>query len=61
MALKIRTPQEAKAALEKDGITIKSFAEQHSLPYRTVQAVLNGTNKGRHGEAHKAAKALGLK
>lgn len=56
-----RTPQAAKEELRQRGETIKSFADENGFPYRTVQAVLSGTNKGHHGEAHKVAVALGLK
>lgn len=55
------TLEEAKKRLEKQGKTAKAFAEEHKLNYRTVICVLNGVNKGRRGEAHRAAVALGLK
>lgn len=56
-----RTPQEAKDELRAKGQTIKSFADSKGFDYRTVQAVLSGTNKGHHGKAHDVAVALGLK
>lgn len=55
------TPQEAKEKLVKQGITAKAYAEQNDFKYRTVISVLNGTNKGRYGEAHRVAVALGVK
>lgn len=55
------TPDQVKRKLEKDGKTFKRFAEENNLNYRTVIGVLNGVNKGRRGEAHRAAVALGLK
>ncbi len=55
------TPQQAKEKLRKKGITAADFAKEKGLNYRTVIAVLNGVNKGRNGEAHKCAVALGLK
>ena len=55
------TPDQVKRKLEKEGKSIKQFAEEHHLNYRTVICVLNGVNKGRRSEAHRAAVALGLK
>ena len=55
------TLEQIKRKLEKEGITYKRFAEQHGLNYRSVICVLNGVNKGRRGEAHRVAVALGLK
>lgn len=55
------TLEEVKADLRRRGLTQKQFAKQHNLNYRTVLAVMNGTNKGNYGEAHKVAVALGLK
>jgi gp16 family phage-associated protein len=55
------TPEEAKQNLADIGVTAVDFAKNHNLKYRTVVAVLNGTNKGRYGEAHRVAVALGLK
>lgn len=55
------TLEEVKADLRRRGITSKQFATKHNLNYRTVLAVMNGTNKGYYGEAHKVAVALGLK
>ena len=55
------TPQLAKEKLAQQGITALEFSKQKGLNYKTLLAVLNGTNKGRYGEAHRAAVALGLK
>lgn len=51
----------ARDALERRGQTVKDFAEQHSLNPSTVYAVLSGQNRGRRGEAHRAAVLLGIK
>lgn len=56
-----RTPAQAKAWLEAQGISVKDFAEQNGLDQSTTYQVLAGTKKGRRGEAHKAAVALGIK
>lgn len=55
------TAQQARQRLEEQGITIADFARRHGLRYHTVQTVLAGKKKGRYGEAHKAAVALGMK
>lgn len=55
------TPQEAKEKLAEQGITAVAYAEKNKFSYRTVIAVLNGTNKGRYGEAHRVAVALEIK
>jgi len=55
------TPEKVKASLVKQGKTLTQWAKENNINYRTAQAVLSGTNRGRHGEAHRAAVALGLK
>lgn len=55
------TPEQVKAKLNKEGKTLTQWAKENGIKYRTAQAVLAGTNRGRHGEAHRAAVALGLK
>lgn len=44
-----------------EGITFADFARTHGFKYCSVIAVVNGINKGRYGEAHRIAVALGLK
>lgn len=51
----------ARAALEKEGLSAKDFAERHDLNISTVYAVLNGQKKCLRGEAHRAAVLLGIK
>ena len=55
------TLDQVKRKLEQEGKSFKQFAEENNLNYRTVLCVLNGVNKGKRGEAHRAAVALGLK
>lgn len=55
------TLKEVKEEFRKKGITRKEWAKQNGLNYRAVISVMNGTNKGEYGEAHRAAVALGLK
>lgn len=61
MALKTKTPQEAKEAIRRQGKTIKQVSIEINCPYRAVHAVLSGVSRGNHGEAHRAAVALGIK
>lgn len=56
-----RTPAQAKAWLDEQGISIKAFADQHGLDPATTYQVLSGAKKGRRGEAHRAAVLLGIK
>jgi len=58
---KTRTPEAARADLERQGISVAEFARTHSLPYGIVYQVLTGDKKGRRGESHRAAVLLGIK
>lgn len=58
---KALTGEQAKARLQAKGQTLREFAERHGLNYRVVSEVVRGVNKGRFGEGHKAAVALGMK
>lgn len=55
------TLDQVKKKLQAEGRSYKDFAKEHGLKYRTLLCVLNGVNKGKRGEAHRAAVALGLK
>ena len=57
----LKTVQQVREDLDKQGISIAEFARTHDLDLRAVYLVLGGRNKGRRGDAHKAAVALGLK
>jgi len=56
-----RTPAQAKAWLEVQGKSIKDFADEKGLDAATTYQVLAGTKKGRRGESHRVAVALGIK
>lgn len=56
-----RTPEEAKAWLERHGVTASEWARSHGFAPAVVFALLSGRTRGRHGAAHRAAVALGLK
>ncbi|MCF6759933.1 DNA-binding protein [Pseudomonas fragi] len=53
--------KDARARLEKSGMSIKDYAVLNNLNPSTVYAVLNGQKKCLRGEAHRAAVLLGIK
>ena len=55
------TIEEARNRLEARGESVAEFARRNKLNTRSVYGVLYGNNKGRRGDAHKAAVALGIK
>ncbi|MFD1296474.1 DNA-binding protein [Lysobacter gummosus] len=58
---RIRTPEQAKAVLLRQGISMAQFARDNGLTTAAVYHALYGTTKGNRGESHRAAVALGLK
>ncbi len=56
-----RTAAQAKEWIEAQGKSVKDFASEHGLDLHTTYQVLAGVKKGRRGEAHRAAVALGIK
>lgn len=57
----LKTPQEVRDELDRQGLSLADFARAHGLAPRTIYRVLEGRHKGRRGQAHRAAVALGLK
>ena len=55
------TPEQARADLDRRGISIAEFSRKHDLNKNLVSDLLNGRVKGRRGEAHRAAVLLGIK
>ncbi len=55
------TPEQARAGLDRRGISIAEFSRRHDLNKNLVSDLLNGRIKGRRGEAHRAAVLLGIK
>ena len=55
------TPEQARAALDREGKSIAEFSRQYGLNKNLVSDLLNGRKKGRIGEAHRAAVLLGIK
>lgn len=57
----LRTPDEARAWLARQGISQSQFARQIGVHPMTVQRVLTGECQGLYGKGHKAAVLLGIK
>lgn len=57
----LRTPEEARAWLERYGVTASAWARSHGFDPAVVFSLLSGRTRGKHGQAHRAAVALGLK
>jgi len=57
----VRTAEEARRDLERQGIPIAAWARANGFPVRAVHEVLRGRYKGRYGMSHDIAVALGLK
>lgn len=57
----LRTCEQARAELDRQGLSIADFARMHELDYGTTYQVITGAKKGRRGEAHRAAVLLGIK
>lgn len=57
----LRTLEQVKESFEAEGTTYCSWADAHGFSAQTVYAVLSGRAKGRRGEAHRIAVALGIK
>lgn len=56
-----RTPEQAREALEAQGISVATWARENGIPYGTAYQVITGVKKGRRGDAHRAAVLLGIK
>lgn len=52
---------QVKAQFEAEGVSIAEWARTHGFNCITVYRVLAGKAKGKRGESHKIAVALGLK
>lgn len=58
---KLKTAEEAKAEINKTGLTIAKWSIKNGLSPAVVYAVLKGDLQGQYGEAHRAAVLLGMK
>lgn len=57
----LKSVEQVRAELDRLGMTVSEWARRHDINRWTVFEVLHGRNKGRWGEAHRAAVLLGLK
>ncbi|ERI50496.1 hypothetical protein N878_08585 [Pseudomonas sp. EGD-AK9] len=55
------TPEQARAALDRKGMSIAEFSRLNGLNKNLVSDLLNGRKKGKRGQAHRAAVLLGIK
>lgn len=55
------TLQSVKEAFEEAGVSVSDWADAHGFRRENVYAVLSGRTKGRRGQSHRIAAALGLK
>lgn len=53
--------ERAKKSIFAQGKTIRQWAKEHELDEITTYRFLSGVIKGRSGESHRVAVALGLK
>ena len=58
---KLRTPAEARAWLEFQGISIAQWAREHHKNDGLVREILAGRKKCHRGESHNIAVLLGIK
>lgn len=58
---KLLTLRQARQQLDARGESVADFARRHGIKPAAVYHVLYGIKKGRRGEAHRAAVALGVK
>lgn len=57
----LKTAEQAKAEIEKSGLTIAKWAVKNGLAPSAVYSVLRGRLAGNYGDSHKAAVLLGMK
>lgn len=56
-----QTLQDVRNAFESAGVSVSDWADAHGFRRENVYALLAGRTKGRRGQAHRIAAALGLK
>lgn len=55
------TPEQARAALDRERKSIAKFSREHALNKNLVSDLLNGRKKGKRDESHCTAVLLGIK
>lgn len=53
--------EQLRSAFEQAGVSVTDWASAHGFRRENVYAVLSGRAKGRRGQSHRIAAALGLK
>jgi gp16 family phage-associated protein len=53
--------EQLRSAFEQAGVSVTDWAVAHGFRRENVYAVLSGRAKGRRGQSHRIAAALGLK
>ncbi|WP_026601662.1 hypothetical protein [Methylomonas sp. 11b] len=56
-----KTIEQFMAELEARGETVVEWAEKHEFPAWAVYRLTAGLNKGKRGQAHRIAVAMGIK
>lgn len=59
--MKLRTPQEAKAELERKGVSVAAWAMANGFNPNLVHLILTGQRKPTRGQSHNIAVKLGIK
>lgn len=59
--LVLRTPAQAKAWLDEQGMSVQQFARNNNLDPAITYQVLSGIKKGLRGKSHACAVSLGIK
>lgn len=57
----VRTAAQARRWIEANGITIAEWSEKNGFSKFAVIDLLRGRRKGKRGDSHRAAIALGMK
>jgi gp16 family phage-associated protein len=57
----VKTGEEVRKELERDGVSLKEWCEAHAVSYDIARAVISGRIKAKRGQAHAIAVALGMK
>lgn len=59
--MKLRTPQQAKEALERKGVSVAAWSVANGFNPNLVHMVLSGARKPTRGQTHNIAVKLGIK
>lgn len=57
----MKTPEQVKADLRRNGVTVTAWARAHGVTRLSVHRVMSGKAKCYRGDSHRIAVLLGLK